>query len=45
MPVTELNHFLIRANDLERTKDFYCKCSASNDAAARLPVSRLLAGA
>ncbi len=25
MPVTELNHFLIRANDLERTKDFYCK--------------------
>jgi catechol 2,3-dioxygenase-like lactoylglutathione lyase family enzyme len=25
MPVTELNHFLIRANDLERTKDFYCQ--------------------
>ena len=25
MPVTELNHFLIRANKLERTKDFYCK--------------------
>jgi len=24
MPVTELNHFLIRANDLERTRDFYC---------------------
>jgi len=24
MPVTELNHFLIRANKLERTKDFYC---------------------
>lgn len=24
MPVTELNHFLIRANDLERTKAFYC---------------------
>jgi catechol 2,3-dioxygenase-like lactoylglutathione lyase family enzyme len=24
MPVTELNHFLIRTNDLERTKDFYC---------------------
>jgi len=23
MPVTELNHFLIRANNLERTKDFY----------------------
>jgi len=25
MPVTELNHYLIRANNLERTKDFYCK--------------------
>ncbi len=25
MPLTELNHFLIRANDLERTKDFYCE--------------------
>lgn len=25
MPVTELNHYLIRANDLERTKEFYCK--------------------
>jgi catechol 2,3-dioxygenase-like lactoylglutathione lyase family enzyme len=24
MPVTELNHYLVRANDLERTKDFYC---------------------
>jgi len=24
MPVTELNHFLIRANNLERTRDFYC---------------------
>ena len=24
MPVTELNHFLVRANDLERTKAFYC---------------------
>jgi catechol 2,3-dioxygenase-like lactoylglutathione lyase family enzyme len=24
MPVTELNHYLIRANNLERTKDFYC---------------------
>ena len=23
MPVTELNHYLIRANDLERTRDFY----------------------
>jgi len=25
MPVTELNHYLIRANDLERTRDFYCR--------------------
>ena len=25
MPVTELNHYLLRANDLERTKDFYLK--------------------
>jgi catechol 2,3-dioxygenase-like lactoylglutathione lyase family enzyme len=25
MPVTELNHYLIRANNLERTKDFYCE--------------------
>ena len=24
MPVTELNHYLIRSNDLERSKDFYC---------------------
>jgi catechol 2,3-dioxygenase-like lactoylglutathione lyase family enzyme len=24
MPLTELNHYFIRANDLERTKDFYC---------------------
>jgi catechol 2,3-dioxygenase-like lactoylglutathione lyase family enzyme len=24
MPVTELNHYFVRANDLERTKDFYC---------------------
>src|SRR5262245_22568083 len=23
MPVTELNHYLLRANDLERTKEFY----------------------
>jgi catechol 2,3-dioxygenase-like lactoylglutathione lyase family enzyme len=23
MPVTELNHYLLRANDLERTRDFY----------------------
>ena len=25
MPVTELNHYLIRANNLERAKDFYCE--------------------
>jgi len=25
MPVTELNHYLIRAKDIERTKDFYCE--------------------
>jgi catechol 2,3-dioxygenase-like lactoylglutathione lyase family enzyme len=24
MPVTELNHYLLIAKDLERTKDFYC---------------------
>jgi catechol 2,3-dioxygenase-like lactoylglutathione lyase family enzyme len=24
VPVTELNHYFVRANDLERTKDFYC---------------------
>src|SRR5258706_11344398 len=23
MPLTELNHYFVRANDLERTKDFY----------------------
>ena len=25
MPLTELNHYFIRANDLEKTKDFYCE--------------------
>lgn len=25
MPLTALNHFFVRANDLERTKDFYCR--------------------
>ncbi len=25
MPVTELNHYFVRANDVERTKDFYCE--------------------
>jgi catechol 2,3-dioxygenase-like lactoylglutathione lyase family enzyme len=24
MPVTDLNHFFVRANDLEQTKNFYC---------------------
>ena len=24
MPVTEINHYFVRANDLEQTKDFYC---------------------
>src|ERR1700694_3587997 len=24
MPLTELNHYFVRANDLESTKDFYC---------------------
>jgi catechol 2,3-dioxygenase-like lactoylglutathione lyase family enzyme len=24
MPVTDLNHYLLRAKDLERTKNFYC---------------------
>jgi len=25
MPLTELNHFFVRANDLERSKRFYCE--------------------
>ena len=25
MPVTELDHYFVRANDLERTRDFYCE--------------------
>src|SRR4029453_210496 len=24
MPVTEINHYFVRANDLEQTKNFYC---------------------
>ena len=24
MPLTELNHYFVRAGDLEKTKDFYC---------------------
>ena len=25
MPLTQLNHYFVRANDLEQTKDFYCR--------------------
>ena len=25
MPLTDLNHYFVRANDLEETKNFYCK--------------------
>jgi catechol 2,3-dioxygenase-like lactoylglutathione lyase family enzyme len=25
MPLTELNHFFVRCNDLERSKEWYCK--------------------
>ncbi|MDH4189065.1 MAG: VOC family protein [Betaproteobacteria bacterium] len=25
MPLTEINHYLVRANDLERSKRFYCE--------------------
>lgn len=25
MPVTELNHYFVRCNDLEKSKDWYCK--------------------
>ena len=25
MPVTELNHYFVRANDLERSRRFYCE--------------------
>jgi catechol 2,3-dioxygenase-like lactoylglutathione lyase family enzyme len=25
MPVTALNHYFVRANDLEKTRDFYCR--------------------
>ena len=25
MPLTDLNHYFVRANDLERTKNFYCR--------------------
>lgn len=28
MPLTDLNHFLIRANDVEKTADFYCEALA-----------------
>ena len=45
MPVTELNHYLIRANDLERTKDFYVNVLGFEVMPRPdFPVSRLLAG-
>ena len=25
MPLTELNHYFVRANDVKKTRDFYCK--------------------
>jgi catechol 2,3-dioxygenase-like lactoylglutathione lyase family enzyme len=25
MPLTELNHYFVRANDVEKTRDFYCR--------------------
>jgi len=44
MPVTELNHYSHSRNDLERTKDFYCKVLGfGSHAAADFPFSRLLA--
>ena len=35
MPLTELNHFLLVAKNLERTKDFYCKVLGLEVAAER----------
>jgi catechol 2,3-dioxygenase-like lactoylglutathione lyase family enzyme len=35
MPITELNHFLLVAKDLERTKDFYCNVLGMQVAAER----------
>jgi catechol 2,3-dioxygenase-like lactoylglutathione lyase family enzyme len=35
MPVTSLNHFLLVAKDLERTKDFYCRVLGMEIDAAR----------
>jgi catechol 2,3-dioxygenase-like lactoylglutathione lyase family enzyme len=35
MPITELNHFLLVAKDLERTKDFYCRVLGMDVDAAR----------
>ena len=35
MPVTSLNHFLLVAKDLERTKDFYCRVLGMEVDAAR----------
>ena len=35
MPITELNHFLLVAKDLERTRDFYCRVLGMEVDAAR----------
>ena len=35
MPLTELNHFLLVAKNLERTRDFYCKVLGLEVAAER----------
>src|SRR3954465_12773277 len=35
MPITALNHFLLVAKNLERTKDFYCKVLGLEVAAER----------
>jgi extradiol dioxygenase family protein len=29
MPLTELNHYFVRANDLEQSRRFYCDVPAS----------------
>jgi hypothetical protein len=35
MPVTELNHHLLRANDLERTREFYVNAPGFSRDASR----------
>jgi catechol 2,3-dioxygenase-like lactoylglutathione lyase family enzyme len=37
MPLTELNHYLVRTNDLDRARRFYCEMLGFH-AAARLSV-------